>query len=412
MRSRSWHILINHGAVRTGKTVLDNDLFLMELMRIRKIADEDHVTEPKYILAGFSSKTIASNVLSELRNRYGIEFKFDRWGNFKLFGVKVIMAYTGTIGGLGAIRGMTAYGAYINEASLAVKSVFVEIVARCSGRGARIIGDTNPDNPEHWLNKDYIQKAQSGESPNIIQFHYELDDNTFLDPDYRENLKRDTPSGMFYDRTIRGLWVAGEGMVYPDFNRETMKITTEQVADLSFDRIVCGVDWGWEHWGAIVVIGIKDGPTPEKNIYYVIKEIAHQYYAIDDWVRVAKGIIAEYGNVPFYCDSARPEHVARFQEENFNAMNANKSVMPGVEAVAKSMKQNRFFIVYDQAPRFREEVYSYVWNEKTGVPNKQMDDVQDSIRYGVYSDLQMQKQKKKTNVGNRLAAIRKLGLGR
>jgi hypothetical protein len=76
------------------------------------------------------------------------------------------------------------------------------------------------------------------------------------------------------------------------------------------------------------------------------------------------------------------------------------------------MKQNRFFIVYDQAPRFREEVYSYVWNEKTGVPNKQMDDVQDSIRYGIYSDLQMQKQKKKANVGNRLAAIRRLGLGR
>src|SRR5699024_11932911 len=57
VRSRPWHILINHGAVRTGKTVLDNDLFLMALMRVRKLADLDGEREPKYILAGVSSKT-------------------------------------------------------------------------------------------------------------------------------------------------------------------------------------------------------------------------------------------------------------------------------------------------------------------------------------------------------------------
>ena len=71
VRNRPWHILINHGAVRTGKTVLDNDLFLMALMRVRKLADEEGEREPKYILAGVSSKTIVNNVLSELRDRYG-----------------------------------------------------------------------------------------------------------------------------------------------------------------------------------------------------------------------------------------------------------------------------------------------------------------------------------------------------
>ncbi|MEW4351231.1 PBSX family phage terminase large subunit, partial [Lactiplantibacillus plantarum] len=31
-----WRLLINYGAVRSGKTVIDNDVFLMELRRIRK----------------------------------------------------------------------------------------------------------------------------------------------------------------------------------------------------------------------------------------------------------------------------------------------------------------------------------------------------------------------------------------
>ena len=33
-----YFMLINHGTKRTGKTVLDNDLFLYELRRIKKIA--------------------------------------------------------------------------------------------------------------------------------------------------------------------------------------------------------------------------------------------------------------------------------------------------------------------------------------------------------------------------------------
>ena len=193
-----WFITLLHGAKRSGKTKINNDLFLFELRRVRKIADKEGVKEPMYILAGVSSSTIQKNVLQELYNTYNIEPKYDKHGNFKLFGVKVVQSYTGNIGGLGAIRGMTAYGAYINEASLARQEVFGEIVSRCSGTGARILADTNPDNPEHWLKKEYIDN----QSKTIQEFHFELDDNTFLSDRYRQNIKDATPSGMFYDRDI------------------------------------------------------------------------------------------------------------------------------------------------------------------------------------------------------------------
>ncbi len=376
-RSTDWFMLINHGAKRSGKTQLDNDLFLAELRNVRKTADEIGIDTPQYILAGYSMGNIQDNILTELSNKYGFEFKFDKYNNFNLFGVKVVQTSHGSISGLGRIRGMTAFGAYINEASLANQEVFDEIKARCSGRNARIIADTNPDHPEHWLLKDYINSSASG----IMSNHFRLDDNTFLDARYVKQIKETTPSGMFYDRGVEGLWVSGEGVVYPDFDREKHSITAEQVRQLRFDRVFAGVDWGWEHWGAIVVIGVTG------KRYYIIEEHAAQHRFIDDWILTARDIIARHGDISFYCDPARTEHVAAFQKAGIRAYLANNRVLSGIEAVATLMKNDLFRIVYDECPRFRDEIYKYIWKKNSGEPLKENDDVLCAIRYGIYSDM-------------------------
>lgn len=372
-----WRMMINYGAVRAGKTQIDNDLFLLELKRARKLADEMGVDEPMYILAGVSSKTIQNNILQELTNKYGLEFHFDKHGSFHLFGVKVVTAFTGSISGLGAIRGMTAYGAYINEASLANQMVFEEIKKRCSAPNSRIICDTNPDNPEHWLKKDYIDNTDP--KAGNISFHFVLDDNTFLPNDYLEREKAGTPKGMFYDRNILGLWVSGEGMVYQDFDKQKSLVDKHKIpSDLS---IYCGVDWGYEHKGSIVVFGDDD-----KGNTYLLEEHTAQHKEIDYWVDVAKQIQKRYGfNVKFYADSARPEHVARFRRERIMTYNADKSILSGIEAVAKLIKANRFFIAKNAPDKFLDEIYQYVWNEKTGLPEKENDDVMDAVRYAVFN---------------------------
>lgn len=376
-RNTDWFLLINHGAKRSGKTQLDNDIFLQELIRVRKTADKLGIDTPQYILAGYSMGNIQDNILTELSNKYGFQFKFDKFNNFTLFGVKIVQASHGNISGLGRIRGMTAFGAYINEASLANQEVFDEIKARCSGPGARIIADTNPDHPEHWLLKDYIKSTAAG----IMNFHFCLDDNTFLDERYIKNIKESTPKGMFYDRGINGAWVSGEGVVYPDFDQNVHVITPLQAKQIVFDRVFCGVDWGWEHWGAIVVVGVKG------SSYYIVEEHAAQHKYIKDWIAVAEDITRRYGDVPFYCDPARPEHIAAFQNAGINAYMGNNRVLSGIEAIATLMTNKQFFIIYSQCPRFREEIYKYIWKKNTGEPLKENDDVLCAIRYGIYSDM-------------------------
>lgn len=376
-RETDWFMLINHGAKRSGKTQLDNDIFLQELIKVRKIADELRIDTPQYVLAGYSLGNIRDNILTELTNKYGFEFKFDKFNNFTLFGVKIVQTSHGSISGLGRIRGMTAFGAYINEASLANQEVFDEIKARCSGKGARIIADTNPDHPEHWLLKDYINSKADG----IISNHFKLDDNTFLDKRYIRETKATTPKGIFYDRGVNGLWVSGNGVVYPNFDRKAHSISRSEAESIAFDRVFAGVDWGWEHWGAIVLIGVK-GST-----YYVVEEYAAKHKYINEWIGIARDIIARYGNIPFYCDPARPEHVSAFQQAGIRAFNGNNRVLSGIEAVATLIENDSFRIVYDECPRFREEIYKYIWKKNTGEPLKENDDVLCAIRYGIYSDM-------------------------
>lgn len=373
-----YFMLINHGAKRTGKTILDNDLFLYELRRVRKIANKLNIPLPQYILAGADLGAVQRNVLNELTNKYDIEFKFDKHNRFILFGVQVCCFGHSKINDLGRIRGMTAFGAYINEGTMSNEIVFNEIKARCSGEGARILVDTNPDHPEHWLKANFIDKADG----KVIQaYHYELDDNTFLSERYRNNIKASTPSGMFYDRDVRGLWVSAEGIVYKDFRKDIHYITKEELENVKFVKYFAGVDWGYEHHGAIVLLGKDD-----KDNLYLLKEYSKQYEEIDYWVDIAKTIKAKYGNIMFYCDSARPEHIKRFKREGLRAKNADKSVLSGIEVVAKGFKTNTLKVVEENVDLFKKEVFMYAWNKTTGEPLKVWDDVLDALRYAIYTE--------------------------
>ncbi|HDT9061279.1 TPA: PBSX family phage terminase large subunit [Staphylococcus pseudintermedius] len=395
---KDWFLCILYGAKRTGKTIFNNYMFLEEVLNVRERATKLGIRNPQYILAGYTLGTIQKNVLEELTNMYGLEFKFDKFNRFKLFGVTIVQTPHGNISGLAAIRGMTAFGAYINEASLAHPSVFDEIKSRCSGEGARILSDTNPDNPEHWLLKDYIQN----DDESIISYHFELDDNTFLSERYRKNIKATTPSGMMYDRNILGLWVSGDGLVYQDFDKKIHTMTQDELKQIPMKQYFAGVDWGYEHHGVIVVFGMG-----YDDRFYLIEEHAKQHAFIEEWVRIAHDIKARYGDIPFYCDSARSEHVAKFDEEGINAIFADKRIMRGVELVAHYYKNNRIRIVYDACPRFASEIYNYAWDTKKDLPIKEYDDVMDAMRYALLTFVETFEQR---SVEDEIDLIQQLGI--
>lgn len=374
IREHDPKILICYGAKRAGKT------FVLSLAFLGFIAKFEGQNKA-FIIGGATDATIQRNILNDWENILDTKFKFHKDKHFNLFGNKVYIFGGDNSASWKSVRGFTAQGAFLNEATALHETFVKECISRCSEDGAVIYMDTNPENPTHFVKTDYVDKSGqilSNGKLNIQAFHFELDDNDAISEEYKESIKASTPDGVFYDRDIKGLWVSPQGVVYPHF-RQTHIISDENIKEVQFTTVFGAVDWGYEHKGVISVIGID-----ERNNFYLIKEIVAQHKEIDWWVEKAKIIKNEYGNINFYCDSARPEHVARFQREGLKAFNANKKVLAGIEVVAKLLKTNRFFIS-KSCKNAIKEFSLYVWNDKTGEPIKINDDSMDSLRYGLYS---------------------------
>lgn len=376
-RTQPFKIMILSGAVRSGKTFIDNVLFMNELKRVSLQAKKDGNNHPRFILAGASSGSIYNNVISELQTQFGITLNPDKHNHYHLFGVDIVPVYTGSIGGLKSARGFTAYGAYVNEASLANEAVFNEIQNRCSKSGAHIICDTNPDIPTHWLKTNYIDNDNP--DAGFVSFNFTIDDNTTLDSAYVKSMKA-SKTGVFYDRDILGLWVTGEGIVYQDFDQNTM-LVDKVPSNLNY---YCGIDWGFAkgHENVITVFG----DDPDTDTTYLLNIYSSTGKYIDYWVDIAQQIQEKYGyGINFWADSARPEYVSYFQQNGIQARNSDKSVMDGVEYCSSRIKLDKFRVLQSCAKPFLDDIYQYVWDPVKGVPKKEHDNVMDSFRYAVFN---------------------------
>ncbi|MGQ8922826.1 PBSX family phage terminase large subunit [Bacillus subtilis] len=371
-------ILICSGAKRAGKTFVLLLTFLGHISKYQNMG-------LSFIIGGATQASIKRNILNDLELILGKELRLDKANAVEIFGNRVYCFDGANADSWKKARGFTSAGAFLNEATALHDSFVKEVISRCSYKGAMVMMDTNPENPMHTVKTDYIdkdgQRLKNGRL-NIRSFHFSLFDNNFLDPEYVESIVASTPSGMFTDRDIYGYWVAPEGVIYKDFKKDIHYISSKELENrkVNFTKYFAGVDWGYEHPGSIVVIGQDD-----QGCFYLLEEHCKQHEEIDYWVKVAKDIKERYGNINFYCDTARPEHIVRFRREKLRALDADKAVVSGIEEVARLFKRDLFFIVEDKVSRFKKEIFMYVWNPNTGEPVKEWDDVLDSIRYAIYT---------------------------
>lgn len=367
-------ILICSGAKRAGKTFVLNLAYLGHIQKYRNKG-------LSFIIGGATQASIRRNILDDMELILGKELKLDKTNAVKIFGNKVYCFDGQNADAWKKARGFTSAGAFLNEGTALHDTFVKECISRCSYPGARTYIDTNPENPGHSVKKDYIDKdgdrLDNGQL-NIKAFKFTLFDNTTLDSEYVESIIKSTPSGMFAERDIYGNWVSAEGIVYPDFS-EDLYISETEIEKLRFSSYYCGVDWGYEHFGIINLFG-----ETNDDLIVLIKEFAAQHQEIEYWVDIAKKIRERYGNIFFYCDSARPEHVQRFKREGIRAVNADKSILAGIEQVARRFK-TKTLLINKGSRRFKEEIVEYCWNEKAGEPIKLMDDSMDATRYAVYT---------------------------
>ena len=371
-------ILICSGAKRAGKTFVLTFVFMAH---VAKYLDKGY----SFIMGGATQASIRRNILNDMELILGRDIKLAKDNHFELFGNKIYCFDGANSDAYKKVRGFTSYGAFLNEATTLHDTFVKECISRCSGEGARIYMDTNPENPTHTVKVDYVdkdgQRLEDGQL-NIKAFQFTLYDNTFLNDEYIKSIEASTPTGMFFDRDILGKWVAAEGVVYKDFNKDLHYIN--DISRIQFKKYFVGVDFGWEHFGSMVVVG-----KAIDDKYYMLKEYAYQHKDIEDWVDIAKEIVQQYGNINFYCDHARPDYINKLRVAKVKAIEAKKDVLEGISTVATLFKTNKLLIVEKEVKQFKNEIYNYVWKTGKDEPMKVNDDVLDSLRYAIYSDMKL-----------------------
>lgn len=333
---------ILEGSVRSGKTWISLVLWAFWVATMPK--DGNYLMVAKTLT---SLKRNCLDLLETLVGRQNFSYSISKKEGV-LFGRKIYLEGVNDVRAEGKIRGMTLTGAYCDELTLFTEDFFSMLLSRLSEKGAKLIGTTNPDNPTHWLMRDYLDRQ---EELDLMVKKFLIDDNTFLDPEYVKQLKREY-TGVFYDRFILGLWVVAEGAIYRIFsdNPERYLIKSNEA---DYDFIQVGVDFGGNKSAhTFVATGIKNDCSKLTALMSELHDAKgkspEDLYAL--FQKFLDRVKKKYGYVSFvYADSAEQTLInglrARMDMPIKNSI--KNPIIDRIRTTTGLMSSGRFFMTED-----------------------------------------------------------------
>lgn len=237
-------INILHGSIRSGKTWVSLVLWAFWVATMPK--DKSYLMVAKTLT---SLKRNCLDLLEELVGKKNFQYSLAQKQGW-LFGRRIYLEGVNDTRAESKVRGMTLQGAYCDELTLFTEEFFAMLLSRLSEKDAKLIGTTNPDNPNHWLRVNYI-KRQDELDMLVIQFL--IDDNTTLDPEYVKQIKAEN-EGVFFDRFILGKWVNANGLIYKRFADNVEKYIIKKSALPTLHSFTIGEDFGKNKSGHAVVL--------------------------------------------------------------------------------------------------------------------------------------------------------------
>lgn len=357
--------IIADGAIRSGKTSFMTVSFVRDAM--------ERFNNQEFIILGNSVESVNRNVIQPYKNlgyarkRYKIDWNQGRHiltvkndtaeNRFYVFGANNERSYE-------PIQGMTAAGCMVDEVAICNKKAVETATARCSVDGSKLWFNCNPAYPTHWFREEWILDAQA---KNALYLHFTMGDN----PSLSERIKKRYEtmySGVFYDRYIRGLWVAAEGLIYPMFN-DALENTYREKDEFVDYRL--SIDYGVKN-PFVCLKWMKD----REGVWYVVDE--YYYSGRDemhqktnpDYVNDLVNFVDDYkgDSIKVYVDPSATSFITelrRCTKRRFKVIPAVNDVLPGIEMTAVCLQKTQGLVkVYDSCKHTIREFSSYVWDDK------------------------------------------------
>lgn len=354
------------GSVRSGKTYVS--LIAWAVM----VAE--YPESQAYIMVGKTITSLKRNCLIPLtqfldEGDYSLNISRKE---LILFGRKVYLEGVNDSRSEAKIRGLTLQAAYIDELTLCSYEFFGMLLSRLSLPNAKLLATTNPDAPQHWVKKDFIDRAVD---LSLRTWQFLLDDNTTLESEYKDNLKKEY-TGVYYDRFVLGKWVAAEGIIYRDFadNPERYFYSGRPMDKLSMINI--GVDYGASRSKTtFVAVGIGSG---FREIWILAEKALTGVFSpekiYDEFEAFVKEVERAYGKVYHaFCDYGALGQVITAGLKNriwknglaIKVCDCSKGrINDRIQLTCKLFAQNRLHI-NNKCEGIKKAFSSAIWDSKT-----------------------------------------------
>ena len=394
------------GSVRSSKTISS---------LLRWIAYVRTGPAGNLAMVGKTERTLKRNIIDPLTDMLGRSRCKANWGDgeLMLLGRRIYLAGANDEKAQEKIRGLTLAGAYVDEVSVIPESFWSMLLSRLSIDGAQLFGTTNPDSPNHWLLKNYLQRASlwidhagklhrfdGPDRLDLARFSFKLADNPTLSAAYIEALAREF-TGLWRLRFIEGLWVLAEGAIYDSF--DPTPGGPHVVSSLpKIDSWFLGIDYGTTNPFVALLMGIGaeevDGRLVDR--VYVAREWrwdskqrrrqmtdAQYSAALREWLTNPRsGELLPLERI--FVDPSAASFIAQLWQDGWAGVTgANNAVEDGIRSVSTLLAADRLKI-HESCVGLIGETTGYVWDPKASEkgedkPLKIDDHGPDAERYGV-----------------------------
>jgi len=209
----------------------------------------------------------------------------------------------------------------------------------------------NPVSDAHWMKRRFFDNP--GEKRDKITIHESTYlDNRFLDKDYKDELEAlKYEDRVYYDVYALGKWGSIGNLVFRNVEYKPCPYKPED-----FDVIIAGQDFGFNHYNAIELIGIKDGNK------YSFKELYVRHMTNDEVIKEneAKAVLGKRQRC--IADSAEPKSIKDWQQAGYNMVGAKKGP-DSVKEQISWLNRGKWFVDPDACPGLLSEISTYKWKE-------------------------------------------------
>ena len=362
------------GAIRSGKTLsMVTGFFLWSM---------GNFNECCFGLCGRTIGALRRNVVGNLggwlgdvveisenrsENKLVVRNKEGKYNTYYLFGGQDESAYK-------LIQGITLAGVLLDEAALMPQSFVEQACARCSVTGSKLWFNCNPEGPEHWLYKQWIQKAKQ---KNLLHLHFTMADNPGLDPAIKARYET-MYTGVFYRRYILGQWCMAEGLVY-DFQPE--KHITQEIPCAG--RYYISVDYGTRNPFSAGLWCVGGGKAVRLREFYHSGRDTGKMLTDEEYHKALVDLAGELPVELVVVDPSAASLIATIRSHGiFSVRKAKNEVLNGIHLVASLLREGVLQFTPLCKDSIREfSLYRWEENGESDRVVKENDHAMDDIRY-------------------------------